>query len=47
MALTANVMDADREKCLNAGMQVFLTESVNRKALFETLNELILQRLAA
>ncbi len=47
IALTANVMDEDRNKCLEAGMQAFLTKPVNRKLLFSTLSNLLCQRKTA
>lgn len=39
IALTANVMDEDREACLKVGMKAFLTKPINREQLFSTLSE--------
>lgn len=41
IALTANVMDEDREACLEIGMKAFLTKPVNRELLFSTLQQFL------
>ena len=37
IALTANVLDEDKEACMKAGMQEFLTKPVNKNKLYSTL----------
>ena len=39
IALTANAMAGDREKCLDSGMDDFLTKAIRPKLLAETLNK--------
>ena len=39
VALTANAMDEDRDACLNAGMNAFLTKPINRELLFSTISK--------
>ncbi len=39
IALTANVTDEDRERCLAAGMDGFVGKPIDFKALLETLME--------
>ena len=41
LALTANALQGDRERCLNAGMDDFLTKPVKVSALVEKLEEYI------
>lgn len=37
IAMTANVMEGDREKCLSHGMNEYLEKPINRDALFQVL----------
>ena len=47
IALTANVMDEDREACMKIGMKAFLTKPINRELLFETLSHFLLEQKSA
>jgi len=47
IALTANAMSGDVEKCLEAGMDFYLSKPVNSKRLFEVVEKLALQQVPA
>ena len=44
IALTANVMDEDKDACISAGMKAFLTKPINRELLFTTLSDQLLEK---
>jgi|GEM_PF-6586390 len=39
IALTANAIQGDRERCIDSGMSDYLTKPINAKKLFSTLNK--------
>ena len=41
VAMTANAMKGDREKCLEAGMNDYLTKPIKREPVFEILEKLV------
>jgi two-component system sensor histidine kinase/response regulator len=46
IAMTANAMKGDREKCLESGMDDYLTKPIKRELVFEVLNKWVLSDAA-
>ncbi|WP_422922921.1 response regulator [Singulisphaera sp. PoT] len=46
IALTARSRDQDRQHCLDAGMDDFLTKPVSKAALFEAIDRLVIDKVA-
>jgi Amt family ammonium transporter len=44
IALTAQAIQGDRQRCLDAGMTEYVTKPINRQQLFETLNACLKNR---
>ena len=47
VALTANAFESEQERCLEAGMDAFLTKPIDRKRLLETVQQIRRRKLAA
>jgi len=47
IAMTASAMSSDRERCLEMGMDDYLSKPVNRQTLEETLESMILAASSA
>jgi two-component system, sensor histidine kinase and response regulator len=45
IALTANAMSVDKAKCLQAGMDSFLSKPINKKALWDAVQEAVSERV--
>ena len=46
IAMTANAMNGDREKCIQAGMDDYITKPIKRESIFEMLEKWILNKEA-
>lgn len=46
IAMTANAMKGDREKCIQAGMDDYITKPIKRESIFEMLEKWILNKEA-
>jgi CheY-like chemotaxis protein len=46
IAMTANAMKGDREKCIQAGMDDYITKPIKRESMFEMLEKWILNKEA-
>ena len=44
IAVTANAMKGDREMCLEAGMNDYITKPIKRALVFEMLDKLVFKR---
>jgi CheY-like chemotaxis protein len=45
IALTANAMKGDREKCLDAGMDDYITKPINPKELGDVIKKWLVSRV--
>jgi CheY-like chemotaxis protein len=44
VAMTAHAMKGDREKCLEGGMDDYISKPIKRELVFEILEKLVLHR---
>jgi CheY-like chemotaxis protein len=42
--MTAHALKGDKEKCLDAGMDDYISKPIKRELVFEILEKLVLQR---
>jgi CheY-like chemotaxis protein len=42
IAMTANAMDGDRERCMASGMDDYISKPINSQSLAETISRLVL-----
>jgi CheY-like chemotaxis protein len=47
VAMTAHAMKGDREKCLNAGMDDYISKPINREQVFTVLEKWVFQKETA
>lgn len=44
VAMTAHALKGDRDKCLQAGMNDYITKPINRQVVFDVIDKLVLRR---
>ena len=45
VAMTANAMKGDREKCIKAGMDDYMSKPIKREVVFEILDQLVFRKV--
>jgi two-component system, sensor histidine kinase and response regulator len=43
VAMTANALKGDRERCIDAGMDDYITKPINREKVFKCLSQWLIQ----